>query len=111
MAHPLSAVIVGAGHRALTYASYAQSHPDELRIVGVVPEHLRMMEMVFADRLGVRMHLEEDLEAPLDSRYELVIEDGQELCIRSDFGGAVPKIDDAPWPAFPPRRSTRCWIC
>ena len=35
MAHPLSAVIVGAGHRALTYASYAQSHPDELRIVGV----------------------------------------------------------------------------
>ena len=31
----LSAIIVGAGHRALTYASYAQHHPDELRIVGV----------------------------------------------------------------------------
>lgn len=31
----LTAIIVGAGHRALTYASYAQAHPQELRIVGV----------------------------------------------------------------------------
>jgi predicted dehydrogenase len=31
----LTAIIIGAGHRALTYASYAQHHPDELRIVGV----------------------------------------------------------------------------
>ena len=31
----LTAIIVGAGHRALTYASYAQQHSDELRIVGV----------------------------------------------------------------------------
>jgi UDP-N-acetylglucosamine 1-carboxyvinyltransferase len=30
-----------------------------------------------------------------------VIEDGQELCIQPDVGGAVSKIDDAPWPAFP----------
>ena len=32
---PLTAIIVGAGHRALLYASYAQRHTDELRIVGV----------------------------------------------------------------------------
>ncbi len=32
---PMSAVIVGAGHRALTYASYAHHRPDRLRIVGV----------------------------------------------------------------------------
>ncbi len=32
---PVTAVIVGAGHRSLTYASYAKTHPDELRIVGV----------------------------------------------------------------------------
>jgi predicted dehydrogenase len=35
MTSPLEAVIVGAGHRALLYASYAQHHPDELRITGV----------------------------------------------------------------------------
>ena len=74
----------------------------ELRIVGVVPEHLRMMEMVFVDRLGVRMHLEDNPAAAPDERYTLVIDAEQELRVRSDFGGAVPKIDDAPWPAFPP---------
>lgn len=31
----LTAIIVGAGHRALTYASYSQPYPDQLRIVGV----------------------------------------------------------------------------
>lgn len=33
---PLTAVIVGAGQRALIYASYAEKHPDRLQIVGVV---------------------------------------------------------------------------
>ena len=31
----LNAVIVGAGHRALGYAKYAELHPDRLRVVGV----------------------------------------------------------------------------
>lgn len=66
--------------------------PGEIRIQGVVPEHLRMIRMVFEDRLGVRMHLE---------GRDLVIEEEQELQIRPDVSGAVPKIDDAPWPAFP----------
>lgn len=74
----------------------------ELRIAGVAPEHLRMLEMVFADRLGVQMHLEHDATLPPDQAYTLVVEDEQELRVRPDFGGAVPKIDDAPWPAFPP---------
>lgn len=33
---PLQAVIVGAGHRALLYASYALEHPEKLEITGVV---------------------------------------------------------------------------
>jgi UDP-N-acetylglucosamine 1-carboxyvinyltransferase len=74
----------------------------ELRIQGVVPEHLRMVEMVFAHRLGVQMHLEHDPTAPPQEATTLVVEDEQELRITPDFGGAVPKIDDAPWPAFPP---------
>jgi predicted dehydrogenase len=32
---PTTAIIVGAGQRALIYASYAHYHPDELKIVGV----------------------------------------------------------------------------
>jgi predicted dehydrogenase len=32
---PLTAVIIGAGHRSVGYARYSKTHPDELRIVGV----------------------------------------------------------------------------
>ena len=35
-ARPLEAVIVGAGHRSVLYASYAEKAPEDLRIVGVV---------------------------------------------------------------------------
>jgi UDP-N-acetylglucosamine 1-carboxyvinyltransferase len=64
----------------------------EVRIRGVNREHLRMVDMVFRQRLGVRMHYEGDT---------LVVEDEQELAIQPDVGGAVPTIDNAPWPAFP----------
>lgn len=73
----------------------------EIRIAGVVPEHLRMVEMIFGRRLGVRMHLVEDPNASF-SGHTLVIESEQDLEIMPDFGGAVPKVDDGPWPAFPP---------
>lgn len=73
----------------------------ELRIANVDPGHLRMLDMVFCQRLGVRMRLQEDPQAALTG-YTLVLADEQDLRIRPDFGGAVPKIDDAPWPAFPP---------
>ena len=73
----------------------------ELRIANVAPEHLRMLELVFCQRLGVRMHLQEDPQAALTGAT-LVLPDAQDLRIRPDFGGAIPKIDDAPWPAFPP---------
>ncbi len=35
MSKPIRAIIVGAGHRALIYASYALERPDKLQIVGV----------------------------------------------------------------------------
>ncbi len=85
-----------------SYIGLGAITPGELRIQGIVPGHLRMLRMIFEQRLGVRMHLEEDPLAPLDERYTLVVEDEQELCIKADFGGAVPKIDDGPWPHFPP---------
>jgi UDP-N-acetylglucosamine 1-carboxyvinyltransferase len=76
--------------------------PGELRIEGVVPEHLRMIQMVFKDRLGVRMHLDHDDAAGPERAHTLVVEDEQHLHVTPDFGGAVPKIDDSPWPGFPP---------
>lgn len=74
----------------------------ELRIKGVVPEHLRMARMVFEQRMGVQLRLEHDPTAVSQAAYTLVVPGDQELRIKADFGGAVPKIDDGPWPAFPP---------
>lgn len=42
---PVTAVIVGAGHRSILYASYALKHPGQLRIVGVVdPDDTRRLQ-------------------------------------------------------------------
>jgi len=63
----------------------------EIRIQGAAPEHLGMIRAIFA-RLGVHFDIQgEDLFVPA----------GQPLGIVDDQGGAVPKIDDAPWPGFP----------
>ncbi len=32
---PVTAIILGAGHRSMAYAKYAQEHPDEIQIVGI----------------------------------------------------------------------------
>lgn len=49
---PISAVIVGAGHRSLRYASYAQRNPDKLVIVGVAePDPVR--RSLTAERFGL----------------------------------------------------------
>ena len=63
----------------------------EVTIEGVVPEHLRPVEIAF-NRLGVRWTVEgTTLRVPAD----------QELAVQDDLGAAIPKIDDGPWPMFP----------
>ena len=41
---PLTAIIVGAGHRALVYAAYATQHPGELQVTGVADPDQRRRE-------------------------------------------------------------------
>lgn len=39
---PVTAIILGAGHRSMAYADYSINHPDELKIVGVAePDEYR----------------------------------------------------------------------
>jgi len=64
----------------------------ELRIVDAEPEkHHRMTELCFG-RLGITWRVEGN---------DIVVPANQELVIREDIHGAIPKIDDGPWPAFP----------
>jgi UDP-N-acetylglucosamine 1-carboxyvinyltransferase len=65
--------------------------PGELVIEDVRHEDLAPIVPVF-ERLGVRMEADEGA---------LRVPDGQELVVRDDLGGQIPKIDDGPWPAFP----------
>ena len=94
-----------------SYVGLGAVTPGELRIKGVIPEHLRMLDMVFGDRLGVDMRLVEDEDAPSGCEYSLIVPGDQSLRIKPDFGGAVPQIDDAPWPAFPPDLMSIALIC
>ena len=64
---------------------------SELRIADAGVEHLRSVRLGF-ERLGV--------ETRIDGA-DLIVPERQALRIRSDLGGAVPKLEDQPWPAFP----------
>jgi UDP-N-acetylglucosamine 1-carboxyvinyltransferase len=63
----------------------------ELRIRGGATGDLRMTRMVF-ERLGCRVDLDGD---------DVVVPPDQSLRVRDDEGGAIPKVEDGPWPAFP----------
>ena len=49
-----------------SYIGLGAITPGELRIQGVVPDHLRMVDMVFADRLGVDMRAGAQPRSPAD---------------------------------------------
>ena len=52
MKHKLQGIIVGAGHRARLYASYAKERPDDMEIVGVAdPSALRRQQV--AEEFGL----------------------------------------------------------
>jgi len=70
----------------------------ELRIRDVEPKVMRMILMTF-DKLGIQTRYE--AEAPGQPETTLVVPGDQELAIRPELHGAVPRIDDAPWPQFP----------
>ena len=63
----------------------------ELLIKNGQPEHLKMILLVFR-RLGIEVEIRgNDLFVPHHGSLRVV----------ADAHGAIPKIDDAPWPGFP----------
>lgn len=57
--------------------------------------NLRMIRMVFS-RLGIQTREEKE-----NGEVVLVVPPDQHLNIEMDIGGAIPKIESAPWPGFP----------
>jgi UDP-N-acetylglucosamine 1-carboxyvinyltransferase len=63
----------------------------DVTIDDVVPEDLAPILPSF-ERLGVQVELD---------GTTLRVPPGQELVVKDDLGGQIPKIEDGPWPAFP----------
>ena len=63
----------------------------DITIEGIVPDDLWPVLPVFR-RLGVEVELGDDW---------VRVPPNQKLVIQDDLGGAIPKVEDGPWPAFP----------
>jgi len=63
----------------------------EILIEDAAPRFLDSTLIGF-DRLGVRVEIRGD---------DVFIPGDQEMRIKMDLGGYIPKVDDGPWPAFP----------
>ncbi len=89
--HRISADYIEVG----SFIGMAAVTNSKLRIRDVNPEHLRRILMVYS-KLGLDYDFEEQ-----GGETQLLVPDGQRLEVVYDVHGAIPKIDDAPWPGFP----------
>jgi len=83
---------VGSSHIEIgSFIGMAAATRSELTITDAAPDDLRMIRLMF-ERLGVQIELRgTDVFVPADQPMEIM----------PDLGGAIPKVDDAPWPGFP----------
>ncbi len=85
--HTISADHIEVG----SFMALAAATGGELRIRDAAPADLTMVRRQFR-RLGLRSEIE---------GTDVLVPPNQSLEIESDLGGAIPKIEDGPWPAFP----------
>jgi len=74
-----------------SFIALAAMTGGELTITDVIADDLRMIRLMYR-RLGVETRME---------GTALLVPRKQSLEIASDADGAIPKVDDAPWPGFP----------
>ena len=75
-----------------SFIGLAAATKGTITIKGVNPKDLRPLKISFG-KLGIRWDIDGD---------ELTVAAGQEMRVNTDLGGMIPKIDDSPWPGFPP---------
>lgn len=75
-----------------SFIGLAAATKSELTITNTRPEDLRPAKIAFG-KLGIQWEVD---------GTTLHVSKNQSLKVNTDLGGMIPKIDDAPWPGFPP---------
>jgi UDP-N-acetylglucosamine 1-carboxyvinyltransferase len=83
---------IGPDHiEVASFIGLAAVTRGEITIDSTRPDDLVAITPIF-ERLGVRVEIQGDtVRVPAE----------QELVIKDDLGGQIPKVEDGPWPAFP----------
>lgn len=75
-----------------SFIGLAAATKGSIEITGVKSEDMRPLRVSFG-KLGITWTIKGDV---------LTVPVNQELKVNNDLGGMIPKIDDSPWPGFPP---------
>ena len=76
-----------------SFIGLAAATRSGITVEGVDVGQLRMIRYEF-ERIGVRIEVDAE-------RNALMVPERQSLKVQKDLGGAVPRIQDSPWPGFP----------
>lgn len=76
-----------------SFISLAACTNSDITLTNVDTDVLRMTLFQF-ERLGVEVVVDKE-------NRKIHIPDNQKMKIRKDLGGAIPRIEDSPWPGFP----------
>jgi UDP-N-acetylglucosamine 1-carboxyvinyltransferase len=75
-----------------SFIGLAAATRGDLHIEGILPRDIRPAKIAFG-KLGISWAHEETI---------IHVPKTQPMEVNCDLGGMIPKIDDAPWPGFPP---------
>ncbi|MFP4165465.1 MAG: UDP-N-acetylglucosamine 1-carboxyvinyltransferase [Chitinispirillaceae bacterium] len=97
--HEVGSDFIEAG----SFIGLAAATGSNLDISGVDPSHMRMILFQF-ERIGINVEIDK-------STRTLSVSDCQPLKVRRDLGGAIPRIEDSPWPGFPTDLMSILLVC
>lgn len=75
-----------------SFIGLAVATRGSITITGVREKDMRPLKISYG-KLGIQWEIKGDI---------LTVSENQEMKVNTDLGGMIPKIDDSPWPGFPP---------
>ncbi len=75
-----------------SFIGLAVATRGSITITDINPKDMRPLKIAFS-KLGIQWDIE---------GTTLTVSENQSMKVNTDLGGMIPKIDDSPWPGFPP---------